>query len=164
MALDREYQVDLTKEVEYDGVVVTSLKIPDNLYIIATMNSADRSIAVLDYAIRRRFAFVKLNPNYEIVKKLSNDKNMGISIDKLHKSLNKRIVDVLGEENLILGQSYFLPKYLSDINGKTIWTAKDLRLVFNYSILPMLEEYTYGNTNHLIQITGKNIASQMYND
>lgn len=164
LALDREYSVDLIKPINVGGELITSFKIPENMYIIGTMNSSDRSIAILDFAIRRRFAFVKLNPNYEIVKELSVIDDIGISIEKLFKAINKNILDVLGDENLLLGQAYFMPDFLKQEDEKIIWTVKGLRMVFNYSILPTLEEYTYGNRNDLIAIVGEKIAAGIYDD
>lgn len=164
LALDREYKVDLIKPINVGEESIASFKIPENIFIVATMNSSDRSIAVLDYAIRRRFAFVKLHPNYEIVRELSSIDHLGISIEKLYKCINKKIIEVLGEENLLLGQAYFLPSFLERQDEKIIWTPKDLRMVFNYSILPILEEYTYGNDNDFIAIIGDKIASRIYND
>ena len=68
LALDREYTVQLpTALIAKDGTTVTEFRIPENVYILATMNSADRSIALVDYAIRRRFAFVNFYPNSEVV-------------------------------------------------------------------------------------------------
>ncbi|ELC8417124.1 AAA family ATPase [Clostridium perfringens] len=161
LALDREYKVNLIKPIKLGNDYVVEFKIPENMYIIATMNSADRSIAVIDYAIRRRFGFIKLQPNYEVVKEMSNINNIGINIEKLFKVINNKIQEVLGEEELLLGQSYFLPNFVEKIDGKINWTSETLRLVFNYSIVPIIEEYTYGNKNDLIAILGEKIASRI---
>lgn len=61
------------------------------MYIIATMNSADRSISVIDYAIRCRLRFIKLQPNYEVVKEMSDIDDIGTSIEKLLRVINRRI-------------------------------------------------------------------------
>lgn len=161
LALDREYEVDLIKPIKLGNNDVIKFKIPKNMYIIATMNSADRSIAVIDYAIRRRFGFIKLQPNYEVVKEMSNIESIGINIEKLFKVINGKIQEVLGEEELLLGQSYFLPDFAEKIDGKIKWTSETLRMVFNYSIVPIIEEYTYGNKNDLISILGEKISSRI---
>lgn len=164
LALDREYKVNLIKPIKLGNEDVVEFEIPENMYIIATMNSADRSIAVIDYAIRRRFGFIKLQPNYEVVKEMSNINSIGINIEKLFKTINTKIEEVLGEEELLLGQSYFLPDFAEKIDGKIMWTSETLRLVFNYSIVPIIEEYTYGNKNDLIAILGEKISSRINDD
>lgn len=166
LGLDREYTVDLVKPLNVKGEQISKFQIPNNLYIIATMNSADRSIAILDNAIRRRFAFIKLFPNYDIVKELSDVGELGIEIARLYRSINKKILDTLNNEELLLGQSYFLPNFAEKVEttGKILWSKKLLRLVINYNVLPILEEYTYGNKNDLQKIIGDKIPERIYDD
>lgn len=166
LGLDREYTVDLVKPLDVNGEQISKFQIPDNLYIIATMNSADRSIAILDNAIRRRFAFIKLFPNYDIVKEMSDVQTLGIDIARLYRSINKKILDTLNDEELLLGQSYFLPNFAEKVEttGKILWSKKLLRLVINYNVLPILEEYTYGNKNDLQNIIGDKLPERIYED
>jgi len=99
-------------------------KVPSNLYIIATMNSTDKSIATVDIALRRRFTFLKMKPNLELVK--------DADAKKLMKELNIIIEDKLGEDYM-LGHSYFMK----------IEDNEDLKFVKEYKIKPLLEEYFY---------------------
>src|SRR5258708_7366377 len=78
--------------------------VPDNLYVIATMNTADRSIRVLDAALRRRFAFIELMPDATL---LEGEGPEGLKLDELLTKLNNRIVAAVGPENQV-GHSYFL--------------------------------------------------------
>lgn len=97
--------------------------IPANLYIIATMNSTDKSIATIDIALRRRFTFLKMYPNPTLVQ--------NIEARELMKALNQYIKNsALGEEYQ-LGHSYFM--------GDDI----DLDFIIDYKIKPLLEEYFY---------------------
>jgi len=105
-------------------------KIPSNLYIIGTMNSTDKSIALIDIALRRRFTFLKMKPNLALVK---NDKARDIM-----EKLNNMITDKLGAD-YVLGHSYFM-KIQSD---------DDLDFVLEYKITPLLEEYFYGDKEGL---------------
>lgn len=104
--------------------------IPSNLFIIGTMNSTDKSIALIDIALRRRFTFVKMSPNYELI-------NHSESQELLEK-LNQKIKDKLGEDYQI-GHSYFMK----------IENNADLSFVLKYKIKPLLEEYFYGDTDGL---------------
>jgi len=162
VALDREYEVELFLEILDSQAVFQrlSLEIPNNLHILGTMNSTDRSIAFVDYALRRRFTFVKFYPNYEIVRLLSDDSDLDIDIANLFKSINKNLFDTLKDEDLLLGQSYFLPKWAIEENIIK-WTKETLQDTFNYSVLPILEEYTYGKQSILESIIGKDLASRI---
>jgi len=121
--------ITLIEEDKRDSYEVTlpyskeKFKIPSNLYIIATMNSTDKSIATMDIALRRRFTFVKMQPNLALVE---DEKARA-----LMKNLNEYIKAEIGEEYQ-LGHSYFM--------GKDI----DLDFVLEYKIKPLLEEYFYG--------------------
>jgi len=101
-------------------------KIPSNLYIIGTMNSTDKSIALIDIALRRRFTFLKMKPNASLIN-YSKAK-------KIFENLNQYILNTLGEDYQI-GHSYFM-----DIEGED-----DLDFVLEYKIEPLLEEYFYGD-------------------
>ncbi|NPA62816.1 MAG: AAA domain-containing protein [Methanococci archaeon] len=114
--------------------------VPPNLYIIGTMNTADRSIALLDIALRRRFGFIEIEPDYEMLK----DKNIGgINLAELLKALNDKIV-ISKDKDHRIGHSYFL-----NVNDKN-----DLWFVWYYEIIPLLEEYFYGDFEGLKQVLG----------
>lgn len=104
--------------------------IPPNVYIIGTMNSADRSIAIVDHALRRRFAFIKVNVNYDILEKFHVDSNFPIR--KLIQLL-KRVNDTINDSRYYVGISYFLKKNLSD----------DISYIWEMEIMPYLEEYFF---------------------
>lgn len=150
LALDRNYEASLSKEYEDVG----TLSIPHNLYIVATMNTSDRNIAFLDLAIRRRFAFVPLLPNYDFLseKVIFQDFDLG----NILKQINQRIIDTLKDPELILGQSYFIPK--TNESGKYIWEANDFKNQFNFVLLPTLREYSFNNASTIGSIVGENLS------
>lgn len=151
LTLDRDYSVRLTKEIDK----VTSLKIPDNLYIVGTMNTSDRNIAFLDLAIRRRFGFVNLYPNYEY---LSEEiKLEGIDLGNVLKIINQRILETLGDPELLLGQSYFIPG--KDADNK--WSMDSFKNQFNFVLLPTLREYSFNDSNAINAIIGENLADSL---
>lgn len=162
LTLDREYTADLVSSVECHGNNINKFSIPSNVYIIATMNSADRSIAQIDYAIRRRFAFVKFYPNYELISSISDCTGLvDIKPDVLLKSINKAIFNVLKDENMLLGHAYFIPKWAIGDDKKIKWTTENLQMLFNYYIIPIIEEYTYGNGRYLSNILGTKLPKRI---
>ena len=107
--------------------------VPSNLYIIATMNSTDKSIATIDIALRRRFTFLKMKPNEDLVAYLD--------ARNLMSRLNEFIGDVLGEDYK-LGHSYFM----------SVQNDADLEFVKKYKIKPLLEEYFYADDVNSIKV------------
>lgn len=103
--------------------------VPSNLYIIGTMNTADRSIALMDMALRRRFDFIEMMPDYSLLKDIVVD---GIEIAKMLKAINER-VDALYDRDHMIGHAYF-------IGVKNIDELSD---VFRNRIVPLLCEYFY---------------------
>ena len=103
-----------------------SFAVPNNLYIVGTMNSADKSISLIDTALRRRFDFVEYVPNLKLV---SDDKLRAVL-----ETLNKGIATELNSTDLLVGHSYFMGK-----------TADDLCDIMNRSIIPLLYEYFFDN-------------------
>lgn len=126
--------------------------VPENLYIIGTMNTADRSLTMVDRALRRRFAFIELEPAFEnqkfkeylLKKENLNEKIVNKIITKFIK-LNKFIEDTLGN-NFLIGHSYFIGQDLNNKNFEKVY--KD---IINYEIIPLLEEYYYDDNNKIEQ-------------
>ena len=104
--------------------------VPDNLYIIGTMNTADRSIALLDTALRRRFHFVEMMPDPKLVP----EDIQGVNCQKLLEAMNNRIRFLLDREHQI-GHTYLM-------NVKSI---DSLASTFKNKIVPLLQEYFYDN-------------------
>ncbi len=134
--------ITLIEEEKRDDLHVTlpyskaSFSVPSNLYIIATMNSTDKSIALIDIALRRRFTFLKMKPDSSLVKEEAKD---------VFESLNAFIVNKLGADFQI-GHSYFM-------------NYDDLGFVLEYKIKPLLEEYFFADPQGLdeaLQIIGQN--------
>ena len=115
--------------------------VPSNLYIIGTMNTADRSIAQIDTALRRRFVFEEMMPKPDLLKNIVVD---GIEIEKVLEAINERIEYILDREHTI-GHSYFMP--LIDNHTK----AK-LDEIFRVNIIPLLAEYFYGDWGDIVEI------------
>ncbi|EMB5505320.1 McrB family protein [Campylobacter coli] len=115
--------------------------VPKNVYIIGTMNTADRSITSLDTALRRRFEFIEMMPD---VSKLSMDCE-GINLQELLKAINTRIEYLLDREKTI-GHAFFI----------SVENLEDLKKVFKNKIIPLLQEYFYNDYALIYAVLNKN--------
>jgi 5-methylcytosine-specific restriction protein B len=128
--------ITLIEEDKRDKLEVTlpyskeKFSVPSNLFIIGTMNSTDKSIALIDVALRRRFTFLKMEPNDQLI--------ANTQVRKLFNDLNTALKDKLGEDHQI-GHSYFM----------NVQNKDDLDFVLEYKIKPLLEEYFYGDNDGL---------------
>ena len=132
--------------------------VPSNLHIIGTMNTADRSIEALDTALRRRFTFEEIPPKPKVIEEegVLNDEGSDIRIGQSYfrlstilETINKRIEKLLDKDHLI-GHSYFM-------NVKTV---NDLQRVFYRNIIPLLEEYFYGDKGKIQLVLGQGFIKQ----
>ena len=119
--------------------------VPMNLYIIGTMNTTDKSIALMDLAIRRRFHFIPVEPDEKVLDKLLKDKgtpdDVKEAVRHIFKVLNREIAEFRGSDYGI-GHAYF----------KDIGSAEDLMNSWNYKIMPLLQEYFYLDNDKLLEI------------
>jgi len=123
--------------------------VPNNLYIIGTMNTADRSVEALDTALRRRFSFVEMKPNYDL-KPLDREIIQGITSSRILKVINARIEKLLDKDHMI-GHSYFL----------TVTETDDLKHAFQNKIIPLLQEYFYGDFGKIGLVLGDGFVKQV---
>ncbi|RLF81335.1 hypothetical protein DRN38_02475 [Thermococci archaeon] len=124
--------------------------VPPNLYIIGTMNTADRSIALLDVALRRRFAFLEIEPKPE---KLKDENNIeGINLEELLEKLNIKIEAIKDRDHRI-GHSYFMK----------VKDLEKLHLVWYYEIVPLLMEYFYNDWEALAWLLGDKFIENKLN-
>jgi hypothetical protein len=136
---DEALEVTLPYSKEQFGV-------PSNLYIIGTMNTADRSVEALDAALRRRFSFEEMPPRPEVLK----EKNIeGIHLQEMLIVINSRIEKLLDKDHLI-GHSYFLN--VEDIQG--------VKRVFQNNIIPLLQEYFFGDYGKIGLILGQGFVER----
>lgn len=126
--------------------------VPDNLYIIGTMNTADRSLAMMDTALRRRFDFVEMMPKSEL---FAGKSVKGIKLDLLLSKMNERI-EVLYDREHTLGHAFFMPVADKvDFEGEDK-AFEELQHVFRNKIIPLLEEYFFEDWNKIRLVLGDN--------
>ena len=119
--------------------------VPNNVYILGTMNTADRSIAMLDTALRRRFQFVEMLPNSEVL----NDIYVGpVDVKRMLETINKRIAVLYDREHTI-GHAYFMK-----LKDKP--SLETLTSIFENAIIPLLQEYFYEDYSKIQLILGDN--------
>jgi 5-methylcytosine-specific restriction protein B len=127
------------------------LLLPENLYIIGTMNTSDRSVGHLDYAIRRRFAFVNILPDIEPIRTAGVGKFKSVCelfIDDFDNvdwkspkfKPSKHIINGFQPEDIMLGHSYFITKE-KDEEGNLLDEVQQIELKLQYEIIPILKEY-----------------------
>ena len=136
MLIEKDYRGTKTT-LAYNGL---PFSVPDNLYIIGMMNTADRSLAMIDYALRRRFSFFEMGPGFDSegfirYQQHLNDETFNELIARV-KELNRAIAaDKSLGRGFCIGHSYFC--------GQDVCTEQWLRSVVEYDILPMLSEYWF---------------------
>lgn len=116
--------------------------VPSNLYIIGTMNTADRSVEALDTALRRRFYFIEMMPNPDVVKNKNFEDYERINI---MQKINQRVEQLL-DRNYTLGHSYFI--------------KKDFKSSFKNEIIPLLQEYFYNDCGKIGLILGRGFVRE----
>jgi len=137
---------ELTATLPYSQ---TKFVVPNNLYIIGAMNTADRSVEALDTALRRRFTFIAVPPEPETLTAAGEVEGLNVDLQKMLFTINARIQKLLDKDHCI-GHSYFLG----------VSSFEDLQEVFATKILPLLEEYFYGDPARIGRVLGEKFVSR----
>jgi 5-methylcytosine-specific restriction protein B len=145
----------MTVKLPYSG---DTFGVPSNVYIIGTMNTADRSIALMDTALRRRFDFIEMMPNYETLSDIVVD---GIDLKKLLEVINSRISYLYDRDHQI-GHAYFM----SLLDAKVTDKKAELDNIFRNKIIPLLQEYFYDDWEKIQIVLGDHDKQfdQLYKD
>ena len=129
-----------------------TFSVPDNVYILGTMNTADRSIAIMDTALRRRFQFEEMMPQPQVLREIGADRisQNGVELDvaKMLEVINKRIEYLYDREHTI-GHAFFT-------GLKDDPTVKKLASIFRKSVIPLLQEYFYEDYSKIMLVLGDN--------
>jgi 5-methylcytosine-specific restriction protein B len=142
LELDKRGRVHATLPLSQERFTV-----PPNVRLIATMNTADRSIGLLDAALRRRFGFVELMPDPTV---LAGGAVEGLDLGALLVEINRRLLGALGTRarDLQVGHAYLMK------DGERIGTVRHLRDAFRHDLLPLLQEYCAEAPDTLLRILG----------
>lgn len=138
--------------------------VPGNLYIIGTMNTADRSVEALDSALRRRFSFTEIMPKPDLLKdvkisgvNISNGNDQASLADLLY-TINKRI-EILKDREHQIGHSYFMQFTNKEMYPEGV-TPDGLKGVFYNKIIPLLQEYFYGDYEKIQKVIGNGFVEK----
>ena len=156
--------IETTKRAGKEECISTKLPysneeftVPDNVYIIGTMNTADRSIALMDTALRRRFKFEEILPNYDLLKDIFvEDEEIKVNIGAMLKVINERIEYLYDREHTI-GHAVFLEKGKDD---KIDIDINKLENIFKKNIIPLLQEYFYEDYEKIRIVLGDNAKDE----
>ena len=156
--------IETTKRTGKDECISTKLPyskeeftVPDNVYIIGTMNTADRSIALMDTALRRRFKFEEMLPDYDLLKDIFvEDEEVRVNIGAMLKVINERIEYLYDREHTI-GHAVFLEKMEND---KIDIDINKLENIFKKNIIPLLQEYFYEDYEKIRIVLGDNAKDE----
>lgn len=119
--------------------------VPKNVYILGTMNTADRSIALMDTALRRRFEFIEMMPKEELLTDIVID---NVNVKEMLETMNQRI-EVLYDREHTLGHAFFIP-----LKNKEKATLDQLASIFKNKIIPLLQEYFYEDYEKIMLVLG----------
>ncbi|MFK0041076.1 AAA family ATPase [Paenarthrobacter sp. NPDC090517] len=141
-----EYR-DTPIKLQYSKSDEDSFKLPSNLFFIGTMNTSDRSIALLDAAMRRRFSFVELHPHKEPTKSVLRAWLVSNRLDTAPADLLDAVNERIGDGDFQIGPSFLMPKnpeFLPD----------QIEEIWDHEILPLLAEHHYGEGLNIEQVYG----------
>lgn len=125
--------------------------VPSNVYILGTMNTADRSIALMDTALRRRFQFVEMMPDSDVLRKIHADKVEDLDVAAMLDKINERI-EYLYDREYTIGHAFF-----TDLKDDA--TLEKLQSIFEKSVIPLLQEYFYEDYQKIQLVLGDNAKS-----
>ena len=147
------------KENEIEVILPYSkekFSVPDNLYIIGTMNTADRSIGYIDYALRRRFAFISIKADklaienyYDNINKNSDCKDKAINLfEKIEKLIKENINEEFEADDIMIGHSYFMAQNFEELQNKLEYEIKPLLLEYFKDGILKSNKDTINNLNY----------------
>nr|WP_277398188.1 AAA family ATPase [Neobacillus citreus] len=126
-----------------------TFSIPKNIFIIGTMNTSDRSIKMMDAALKRRFAFIECMPNYDLIN--HPVALLSITPADILRSINQNLLHLQGRDKQI-GHAYFMQ------DGDQITSIEEIKEIFKLEIIPLIQEYCFDDYAQLAEIIGEDFV------
>lgn len=151
--LDRDEKLSLTF-----NNITAEYRLPSNLKIIGTMNTTDRTVGRIDYALKRRFYQIYCPPEINVL--IDNVKVEGneFSVGDLLLKINRNLVATLNNKEMVIGHAIFLKDFVYDDNQKKyVWSVEEFEGLFNYVVVPIVEDYCNGNVDLILNVLGEKL-------
>ena len=146
----KKAEEEMAVTLPYSG---DTFSVPPNVYLLGTMNTADRSIALMDTALRRRFSFIEMMPDMEVLKGIAiQEGDKILDVPKMLQVINERILYLFDREHMI-GHAFFVPL-------RNEPSVEKLSEIFQKQIVPLLMEYFYEDYEKIQLVLGDNQKSQ----
>lgn len=155
--LDRTQSVCM--ESNGDSVEIS---IPNNVHILATLNTADRTLGRIDYAVKRRFAVIHCSSNPRLLIDLCPS-NGFISLSDFLSKINGNLVKATGNKELEIGHALFLDDSVK-VNDKYLWDFESFRLLYDYKILPLIYDFCSQNAAMVEDVVGIQLSHALAAD
>lgn len=135
--------------------------LPDNLKIVGTMNTTDRTVGRIDYAIKRRFYQIYCKPDIGILIDKAKIEGNDFSIADLLAKINQNLFSVLSNKEMVIGHAIFLKELVySSETEKYLWPVDDFEHLFNFVVVPLIEDYCNGNADLITSVIGEKLYNQ----
>lgn len=137
-------------------------KLPENLKIVGTMNTTDRTVGRIDFAVKRRFYQVYFGVDYGTLIDMVLVEGNLFSVADLLRKINTNLFESLNNKEMVIGHAILLKDFTKDSQtGKYVWEIKDFANLFNYVLLPIVEDYCNGNTDLVSNVVGEKLHGEL---
>lgn len=158
--LDRDEHIKLSFDVDHKSIE-KDYYLPANLKIIGTMNTTDRTVGRLDFALKRRFYQIHFYPDYNLLTDKVSLIDNSIAISDLLRKINENLVINLNNKEMVIGHAMFLNPSFSQQDGSFVWKKEEFCNLFNYLIEPIVEDYCDNNEELIHSILGDKLPNQL---
>lgn len=155
-ALDRNESVQIMVDKQ-----LVEFSIPKNLHIVGTMNTTDRSIGSIDYALKRRFLNIYCPSNPKLLIDLTKVTDSSLSLCDLLEKINMNLQTTIKNKEYVIGHGVFFETSLKNKDGVFEWNIPLLEALFNYKILPLIEDFCGNEVEYIVDVVGEQLAKRL---